>query len=325
MLILFLSSITIVKGTAIEGCDGYLIVKSKKKSGELLILDSLNKRMELSEKYKSRFYTLQKGYEGEVLFESYIAKQQANFLVLSDLFLVFNSKHFQIDSIIITDDKIYLFEVKNLEGDYYYDLSTDRFSSATKEIVNPLSQLVRTEMLLRQSLQMYKIHLPIDYYVVFVNPEFMLYNAPPNKLFIFPTQLNRYLKQLSRKATSQPNMNSHVAEKLLSLHTSDSTFWQIPPFEYVDLKKGVTCGICSSFMINLEGQSCVCGDCGHRELVSSAVMRNVDELKLLFPEERITTNLLFDWCRGVLNKKTIYRILKRNLEIVGINRWVSYE
>ncbi|CAM5187279.1 Nuclease-like protein OS=Ureibacillus acetophenoni OX=614649 GN=SAMN05877842_101412 PE=4 SV=1 [Ureibacillus acetophenoni] len=302
-----------------------MIVKSRQKSGELLILDSLNKRMELNEKYKSRLYTLQKGYEGEVLFESYIAKQQSCCLVLSDLFLLSNSTHFQLDSIIITLDKIHLFEVKNIEGDYYYDTTTDRISSVTKEILNPLSQVVRAEMLLRQLLQVHNIHLPIDYNVVFINPEFMLYNAPSNKPFIFPTQVNRYLKQFSNKALDNPNKNRHVAEKLLSLHTSDSKFWQIPAYEYGDLKKGVTCEICRSFMIRAEGQSCVCERCGYRELVSSAVMRSVEELKLLFPEEKITTNLVFDWCRGIVSKKTIYRILKRNLEIVGINRWVSYE
>lgn len=151
-----------------------MIVKSRKNSPELQILASLNNRLELSEKYKSRFFTLQKGYEGEVLFESHIEKLQNNYLILSDLFLHTNSYYFQLDSIMITDDKLFLFEVKNYEGDYFYDPTKDQISSKSKEILNPLLQVVRAETLLRQLMQSHGIRLHIEYNIVFVNPEFTL-------------------------------------------------------------------------------------------------------------------------------------------------------
>lgn len=302
-----------------------MIVKSRKKSLELQILASLNNRSKLSEKYKSRFFTLQKGYEGEVLFESYIENLQNNYLILSDLFLLTNSNYFQLDSIIITDDKLFLFEVKNFEGDYFYDPTKDRISSKSKEILNPHFQVVRAETMLRQLLQNNGIRLPIEYNVVFINPEFTLYGAPYDKPFIYPTQIHRYLKRFDRIPTDKPNKNHFVADKLLSLHTSDSQFWQIPPYEYDHLKKGVTCTVCNSFMISVEGQSCVCGVCEHREPVASAVMRCVKEFKLLFPEEKITTNGIFEWCQGVVSSRTILRMLKRNFKMVGRSHSVFFE
>ena len=308
-----------------EGCGLTMIVKSRKKSDELQILDSLHNRMELSEKYQSRLHALQKGYEGEVLFESYIEKLQNNFLVLSDLFHQVNSTSFQLDSVIITDEKIYLYEVKNYEGDYVYDPSQDRISSKTKEIVNPFAQIVRAETLLRQMLQNHGIRLPIEYYVVFVNPKFMLYNAPLDKPFIYPTQIHRYLKQFNNDFLDIPNKNQFVADKLLSLHTSDEQFWQIPPYEYDGLKKGVTCEVCRSLMNSIQGQSCVCTICGHREQISSAVLRCVGEFKLLFPNEKITTNGVFDWCGGVASSKTISRILNRNFKMFGKYRSTYFE
>ncbi|HWL24363.1 MAG TPA: nuclease-related domain-containing protein [Ureibacillus sp.] len=294
-----------------------MIVKPRKRSLELQILTSLNNRLELSEKYKSLLHTLKKGYEGEILFESYISKLQNNFLILSDLFLQVNSTNFQLDSIIITYDKIFLYEVKNLEGDYYYDATKDRIYSKTKEIINPLSQVVRAETLLRQILQSLKIHLPIEYNVVFVNQEFTLYGAPLDKPFIYPTQIHRYLKKFESMSTDKINKNSYVAEKLLSLHSSDSMFWQIPPYEYKDLKLGVTCAVCGSFMNTVEGYSCICLKCGKRESVYSVILRSVEEFKLLFPEEKITTNGIFEWCGGITSSRTIMRILNRNFQMVG--------
>lgn len=117
--------------------------------------------------------------------------------------------------------------------------------------------------------------------------------------------------------TDKLNKNSFVADKLLSLHTSDSQFWQIPTYDFDHLKKGVTCAVCNSFMISVEGQSCVCMKCDHRETVTTAIFRCVKEFKLLFPEERITTSGIFEWCQGVVSRKTILRILNSNFTMVG--------
>ena len=46
-----------------------LIVKYRKESDELKMLKALNNRMDLSEKDRLHFYSLKKGFEGEVLFD----------------------------------------------------------------------------------------------------------------------------------------------------------------------------------------------------------------------------------------------------------------
>src|ERR1700748_3760767 len=94
--------------------------KSRTKSAELLILKSLNIRMNLSEKDKQHYFNLEKGYKGEVLFDSLTEKLHCECFILNDLLLNLNNSTFQIDSLIISPEAIYLFEVKNYEGDYYY-------------------------------------------------------------------------------------------------------------------------------------------------------------------------------------------------------------
>lgn len=60
-----------------------------------------------------------------------------------------------------------------------------------------------------------------------------------------------------------------------------------------------------------------CKDCESEEEVDSAILRCVEEIRLLFPDKKITTNCVFEWCRGAVSKKVIRRILKRNFKALG--------
>ncbi|MED1202767.1 nuclease-related domain-containing protein [Heyndrickxia acidicola] len=301
-----------------------MIYKTRNESTELVILESLNTRMNLSVKDKQHYSNLKKGYEGEVLFDSLTENLECECFILNDLLLKLNNTLFQIDSLIITSETIYLFEVKNFEGDFYFE--SDRFYKKPQtEMSNPLLQLSKGESLLRQLLQNLGINIPINASVVFINPAFTLYQAPLNKPFILPTQLNSYFKKLNTLPSKLYKKHEILAEKLLSLHINDSPFKTLPLYNYDDLQKGITCDKCSSFSISIEGRNCVCNDCGHQELVTAAVIRSVEEFKLLFPNEKITTNIVHEWCKAVTSKKRIRMILGKNLEISGIHQWAFYE
>jgi Nuclease-related domain len=298
--------------------------KSRTESDELLILNFLNIRMSLSDKDKQHFFNLKKGYEGEKIFDSLTEKLQCECIILNDLLLKLNNTMFQIDSLIITSETIYFFEVKNYEGDYYYE--SDRlYKSPKSEINNPLNQLTRSESLLRQLLQNLGLNIPIHASVVFINPEFTLYQTPLNKPFIFPTQVNRYLKNLNKTSLKLNGNHKILADKLISLHIKDSPFKLLPSYDYDQLRKGITCFKCTSFSISVEGRKCVCKECGQEELVAIAVLRNVKEFKLLFPNRKITTNVIHEWCKVVISKKRIRRILEKNFKIVGVHQWSFYE
>lgn len=173
-----------------------MLYKARTKSKELLIMEFLDARMDLSNKDKQYYYSLKKGYEGEVLFDVLTEKLQCECFILNDLLLNINNTTVQIDTLIITSGKIYLFEVKNYEGDYYYE--SDKLFKITKsEIINPLYQLSRSSYLLHQLLLNLGFNFQIDASVVFINPNFTLYQAPLDKPFIFPTQLNQCLDKLN--------------------------------------------------------------------------------------------------------------------------------
>ncbi|WP_462411090.1 nuclease-related domain-containing protein [Neobacillus sp. Marseille-QA0830] len=140
---------------------------------ELKILRSLNSRMVLPEKERKRYVNLQKGYEGEVMFDARAEEFTKDRYILNDLLLETNNTSFQIDSTFITQRAISFYEVKNYEGEYLYDPKTDRFTSQyDHDITNPLHQSGRSEILLRQLLHSKGYKVPIHYYIIFINPEF---------------------------------------------------------------------------------------------------------------------------------------------------------
>jgi len=301
-----------------------MIYKSRSESAELLILDALNKRMSLTEKDKQHYLVLRKGYDGELLFDSMTEKLECECLILNDLLLQINHTVFQIDALMITSDTVHIFEVKNFEGDYYYE-DDKLYLTNKKEVTNPLPQLSRSETLLRQLLHHLGYHSPINGKVVFINPEFSLFQAPLGKPLILPTQVKRFLNRVNNTPSKLNGKHKIFAEKLKSLHLTESPYQQLPSYSYDEVRKGIICDRCNSFEVIVEGKRCICGDCGGEEKLSEALLRTIEVFKLLFPERKINTNEFYYWCNEAVSKERIRRFLKKNLNMVGIHQWAFFE
>jgi hypothetical protein len=293
-----------------------MILKYRYESDELKMLDWLASRMEFTEKEKQRHYNLRKGFEGETKFDIWMESLELEHLILNDLLLEVGGTTFQIDSLVIIQDAILVFEIKYYEGDYYYE--GERLKKINgNEIKDPLLQLKRSISLLRQLFESLGFKLVIVSSVVFNNPEFTLYQSPKDAPIIFPSQLNRYMKNLNKKQSKLTNLNRKVAEKLLQLHQTDSPYKRVPKYDYDQLEKGFMCGECHQPLDRTEKKEFVCSHCGTHEKIDAAVIRNIVEIKLLFPEKKLTTALVYDWCNGVLPIKAIRRVLNKNFSAVG--------
>ncbi|MEH7749002.1 nuclease-related domain-containing protein [Neobacillus drentensis] len=299
--------------------------KNRNESGELLILRILNRRMGLKAEEQKKYLNLEKGFKGETQFDELTENLQSQCIILNELLLEVNESKFQIDTTIIFQDAIYPFEVKNYDGDFIY--KPDRLKKISgKDYKNPLDQLKRTQFLFSQLLQNLGYNIPIEGSVVFINPEFTLYEAPPNKPFVFPTQLNQLIKKLEKVPAKLTNRHFKLADKLVSLHQIESPYTRLPPYDYNQQKKGITCAKCNSFNVTFStgARKVFCDICKCEEGIESAILRNVEEIKLLFPDIKITTNLVYEWCSGVVAKKTIKKYLKKNYQSIGNKKYTYY-
>jgi hypothetical protein len=125
--------------------------------------------------------------------------------------------------------------------------------------------------------------LPLEGHVVFINPAFTLYQAPLNKSFIFPTQLDCFMKKLEQRPSKLNDRQLKLSEKLISMHQPKSPYTRFPSYDYHQLKKAIICSICFSPMISCGENKLFCQKCGCAEHADAAILRSVEEVKLLFP------------------------------------------
>lgn len=293
-----------------------MLLKSRKESENLLLYRSLFLRASLCEKDVSHYHHLEKGYAGELLFDQYVSTLTNEFLLLNDVLLDFGNNLFQMDSLAIFQESVLLFEIKNFEGDFF--VRGDRwYTLSDKEIKNPLEQLQRSESLLRRFLQEHGCMLPIEPFLVFVNPEFTLYQAPMKTPIIHPTQIQRLLRTLANKPTKTTYLHEKIANKLLTHHLTTSPIKRKPEYSYEMLQKGMYCSHCYTFFKEATETRLVCA-CGTIESIDDAIIRSVHEFMLLFPDRLVTTNAVYEWCGGVVkSKKTVRRVLSQNFTQQG--------
>nr|WP_263324894.1 nuclease-related domain-containing protein [Neobacillus sp. Marseille-Q6967] len=300
--------------------------KPRTESDEMRILRSLNARTDLSAVEKQHYLYLVKGYEGEVVFDemAHTAGVDSKFYKLDDLQLECNNTSFQIDSLFITQQTIIPCEIKNYEGNYYYEKGNFHYCLNKKMISNPLHQLNRGETLLRQFLQQNGFHIPVEGYLNFVHPAFFLYQSPFNDKIIYPSQHPRFFKELGTRPSKLNDQHRKMADFLVMSHKPVSPYGKLPPYTYEQLRKGIICKCCQSFLIVIKGKTIICSACGAEETVNAAVMRSVEELKLLFPGIKITANTVIEWCNIKEYKRKIRRILLTNYKRIGRGKYTYY-
>jgi hypothetical protein len=298
--------------------------KERFESEELRALKALNFRMKLEDKDKQYYLNLQKGFEGEVMFDEYLHRIAIETYMLNDLLFELNHSHFQIGALMISENLNYLFEVKNYEGEYYFE--GDKFKNKNgSEVKNPLLQLDRNEALLRQLFNSIGVKTPIAAFLVFINPEFTLYQAPLDRRTILPTNLNRFIKQISNQKSILNNHHDRLSKKLLSSHLTKSPFSKIPKYDYAQLRKGVFCHSCGTVMEEFRPVLLTCNKCGMHENSKNALLRIIEEYQILYPTNKITTNIIYEWSGGIFPKKTIRKILKEKFIALGSGKWSYYE
>ncbi|QOY35672.1 nuclease-related domain-containing protein [Anaerobacillus isosaccharinicus] len=300
-----------------------MIIKLRSESKELRVLRCLNARLNLSEKDKQNYYYAEKGIEGERKLDDLIENVSRECLIISDLLLECNNTFFQIDTVLIHPETIFLLEVKNYQGIYYIE-ENRWYKENGKEIKNPLLQLSRCEVLFRQWLQQHKFNFNIQPLIVFIHPEFTLFNASRELPIVLPTQINNFLKKLNNSTPKLMKKHERLSELLLADHQEESPYSRLPDYHYDKLQKGVICQKCYTFMNYFNKVKLICPNCGSSEKIEESIVRSVEEYKLLFPERKITVSGIRDWCLVVESDKIIRRILQGNFKLVGKNRYTHY-
>lgn len=294
-------------------------------SKELDILSRLQLRMNLAPQDQLNYDNLVKGLHGEQAFYTILKRDLlVDGLILNDLLLKHLESEFQIDCLLICRKTVYLFEIKNYEGDFFLQNHNWYVAQTKKEIRDPLMQLKRSEFLLRQLLNHLGYTYEIKPYIIFINKRFLLYQAPLNARLIFRPQLHRFIRKINTTALPVVDEQKKLAQQLMANTINKSAYERLPAYDYNKLKKGITCLSCSAFLSAHGIRTFKCKQCGLKERIPSAILRNTVDFNMLFPNKKITTSGVHDWCGGLVSKKVIRGILSIYLKTVSGGRFTHY-
>ncbi|MGY4691649.1 NERD domain-containing protein [Salibacterium sp. K-3] len=300
-----------------------MIKKKRRPSPELLLFRSLNIRSSLPPKEKQYYHHLEKGFQGERQFDDWASTLDPQPVMIHDISFEINHTYCQLDSLWITPQGIYLFEVKHYEGDFYVE--DDRWYTVYgKEIKSPLLQLRKNESLLRQLMHQLNWNTPIHASLIFMHPCFTLYHASPDMPLLFPSQTDRFVQKWKQESLPSGEREELKAEHLLERGTTIPFPPRTPPYTFTDLQKGIVCAACFSFM-KKEKRMLICPECRTTVSRDQGVLQSIEEFRLLFPDARLTTNTVIEWCGGGLPPRSIRRILSTNFQITGKGKYAYYQ
>ncbi|SFC13579.1 Nuclease-related domain-containing protein [Alkalibacterium subtropicum] len=284
---------------------------TRNKSEQLKIMESLNSRSRLPHSQKQYLLNLKKGFEGEELFDQLIQKHLGtDVLVLNDRLVTYNGSTAQIDALVVIGNILYLYEVKNYEGEYQ-QLAGQFRRLKGKDFICPSVQLYRTEKVLQQMISQWTESLEICSFVIFVSPDFTLYDARITNPFILPTQISTHFTKLKNAQLQSSIESKRILNKLQSESRSGETYRGTPQeYKYEELKKGLICPDCCSFNLKLSERQAICLDCGRKISADALLLNHMNEIKMLFPETDLTTSLVYEWIAGKFVKRRIGRLLR---------------
>lgn len=289
-----------------------MIIKKRHKSISHRVLESLNNRMDLSLNEKRMYKNQVKGFQGEQAFDKIMLLNYPSGIVINDLLLSTGDTYYQIDSLLVTPHHLYLYEIKNYTGAYHYKDGVI-YSKSGHALQDPVAQAKRKESYLYNLLLTLNLTVKISTFVVFIHPDFYIYNFPEIKSVLFEGQLSAHLKRLSKNTEAEEKQASRIAHKLISLHTDTYRPMNLPNnYTFDQLKKGILCPKCSSFAYTQTRETRTCATCSLKEKIPAAIHRSIEEFRLLFPDIRMNRNVISEWCGNALSKRRIQHVLKKH-------------
>ncbi|WP_146924772.1 hypothetical protein [Alkalibacterium kapii] len=165
----------------------------------------------------------------------------------------------------------------------------------------------------------------IEANVLFINDSFTLYNASLEDPIIFSTQIKENIIQLNAKCKRLTKHCHYLADKLIDRHKEESLFQkQLPLYNVEDLKAGASCS-CGSFELIITQRSCYCKVCYKQITIEELIFDNTKEFSYLFPQHKVTTAAIDDWCGNKLSHRKIRNVLQKHLVASGKNSGTYYK
>lgn len=300
-----------------------MIIKIRQKPRPLLILEALIPRVRkghpVMHQLKKDLLIRQKGYMGELKVDYYLEKLARRSTILHDVCLLVDDRFVQIDTIVITNFAIYCIEVKNMEGELFFNTTLRQFvqkiGSRKKAYRYPLNQVEHQKTQLKLWLYNNRLDdIPI-YYLIAISEPSTIVNVEGDENEIaeivshaeyIPTMIYEKDKQLKRmkQATISHQKIGHMI--LADCKQYQRNIFQEYKLKKTDILPGVECPNCSVLSMVWKRRGWRCQRC--QQWSTNAHFSALDDYFLL--KNETITNKQARKFLNVPSRHTAYRLLK---------------
>ena len=168
---------------------------------------------------------------------------QPDGLIIQDLLLSTRDTFYQIDALLITDNSIFLYEIKNNSVCYNFKERTI-YSTSGHALLDPVAQAELKRSYLFNLLMNMGHHIEVIPLVIYINPVFYIYDFPINKSVIFSGQLTSHFKTVSAEVSKPTVLSKTLAEKLVRLYNELYRPLNLSNYTFDLLQKGIVCPDC---------------------------------------------------------------------------------
>lgn len=281
-----------------------MILTNRKIPKELLYFRALEKRAYLNSVNQTKRDLLEKGYAGELLYDSIYDEVVSHLYVFRDIYLKIENSILQCDTLIVSDQGFIINEIKNFRGIYNYE--NEKWYVRQREISeDPISQLKRTTNKLIKFKYMYNEKFISEGKVIFPNPDFSLESNHPTlwDYVIVRHQLRRYLYSLD---DLQAGQRAKDLSEIIQKHIVENPYFDYSS-DLSEVKKGVYCRACTSFNLTKIKFHFVCDDCKHKDTVHTIILQALSDFNILFNKNFISRQELYDFLDGQISRSTLNR------------------
>lgn len=261
----------------------------------------------------------QKGYEGELAVDYYLKLlPTANYIIIQDLTLRANDQTFQMDNLILTENAMYIVEVKNFLSNVSYHTLTDTFvldnGRRTYGTKNPINQAKIQKEKLRIWLNLHNLpDIPIHCFAVISDSQTVLevVGAPTenSKLISHGEQISWKIQAIENQYNETSNFqHQKIGYKLVNAASDfNKDILKEYPIDVSEILPGVKCAGCNILGMQQSGWTWKCPKCGIED--KFAAQKTINEYLLLIKPwitNKECKNLL-----GLSSRHTCLRILRK--------------
>lgn len=157
----------------------------------------------------------------------------------------------QVDTVIITQSRIYLLEVKNIAGKLQFRQNPSALHSVLadgkiKSYKSPIVQMNETTVRMRMFLKTLGYSVPVTSIIVIAHPSQIVENAPHTSRILSAGEVNFYLSEIVERPILSIEQLYHLGQAFLNAHQDYQPFPLAPKFqiEIPEIEKGVFCPRC---------------------------------------------------------------------------------